>query len=139
MFRLRPSRARRLPRLAPWLVWVAVVAHLGLGYFGADHAARMLAAEAGGWSVVCTPNGLERIALNGDEAPSPEDQNPTDTRLTQCLACSAPIVAAPLPGTLAVQFASLEAADRPVSHVTQWHPQARSGLRPPPRAPPALS
>lgn len=136
---IRVSTPLRSARQTLWLVWLAVVAHLGLGYISAGHAAQMLAAQGEGWVVVCTPAGMERVAVDADGTPTPDDHSPADMRLARCLACSATTFAVQPPDITTRQIVALDYVIAPVGGVTHWYAQAHAGLRPPPRAPPVLS
>lgn len=125
--------------LALWFAWMAVIAHLGLGYISTGHAAQMLAADADGWVIVCTPAGLERIGLDGSTAPAQSDDTPLDAHYVRCLACSAATVATLPASNISLPLATLDydllprpaAADPDIKHYV--------GIRPPPRAPPRFS
>lgn len=136
---IRVSTPLRFSRRALWLVWLAVVAHLGLGFVGAGHAVRMLAAEGEGWVVVCTPTGVERVAVDADGNPASDNHGPTDMRLARCSVCSATTFAVQPPGNATRQIVALDYFIAPLGGVTPWYAKAYAGLRPPPRAPPVLS
>lgn len=126
-------------RLALCLAWLAVVAHLGLGLVGASHAARMLAAEADGWVVVCTPTGLERIAPDGGTLPPARDGSPLDARNLHCVSCCvASVATAPANGASPPSPTPGHAA-LPATPLTDPGRKHYAGIRPPPRAPPLFS
>lgn len=128
----------RLFRFALRLAFFAVVAQLALGVNSAAHHARMAAAQSGDWEEICTPWGVERIALfeHGGEAPA--DDAHALPMLGECVLCAAagltalPIATSALPapdiGHTAIQ--------RPAPAVP---PASAPLLRPPVRAPPRLS
>lgn len=127
----------RLPRAALWLACLAVAAHLGLGWAGAFHHARALAAGAGTWAEVCTPTGIERLRLPAASGPS-QDEPPPELRLGQCAVCSAAAVSVlPAPSQAAAFPASPPCVLAAV--IPHSAPAAPLALRPPPRAPPRFS
>lgn len=126
-------------RLALCLAWVAVVAHLGLGYVGAAHAARMLAAEADGWVVVCTPAGLKRITSDGGTLPPPQDGSPLDARNLHCVSCCVASVATAPAGDAPAQSVFPDHAVAPRTALPDRGHKRYAGIRPPPRAPPRFS
>lgn len=127
----------RPPRAALWLACLAIAAHLALGWVGALHHARALAAGAGAWAEVCTPSGIERLRLPAASNPS-QDEPPPELRLGQCAACSAAAASAlPTPSQALAFPASPPCVLAAV--VPHSAPALPLALRPPPRAPPSRS
>lgn len=127
----------RLFRFALRLAFFAVVAQLALGVASAAHHARMAAVPSGDWEEICTPWGIERIALfehDGDALP--DDAHPLPM-LGECMLCAAGL------GALPVLKPALPAPD--IGHTAAPHaapaapPASALSLRPPVRAPPRHS
>lgn len=124
-------------RLTLWLAFLAVAAHVGLGWASAHHHAQMLAIGAGAWAEVCTPYGIERLSLPGGDAAS-QDTPQTEIRLGECVVCAvAGLSALPtLPPAGGLPASSPPVLDTPA---TDSLPANNPALRPPPRAPPSFS
>ncbi|THF58614.1 hypothetical protein E6O51_16615 [Pseudothauera rhizosphaerae] len=134
-------RSSRSWRLALRLALFAVLAQLALGIASTQHQARMLAAGPQAWEAICTPAGIEYVDLDALTGEPPLDD--AAARLAggmQCAVCAAAALsAAPLAQPPA--FAPFEpfaaALPQPIPAVAL--PAPALALRPPPRAPPALS
>ena len=124
-------------RLTLWLAFLAVAAHVGLGWASAHHHAQMLAMGAGAWAEVCTPYGIERLSLSDGDAASQETPQ-TEIRLDECVVCAVAGLSA-LP-TLSLAGALPASSPRVVdTPATDSLPANDPALRPPPRAPPSFS
>lgn len=126
-------------RLALGLAFFAVFAQLALALASSEHHARMLTSNAGDWEEICTPAGVERIALFDHPAdPRNGEQPPGLPLLGDCVLCVAASLSA-LPGALS----ALSAPELPTVAIA-WPTSIPStaavpALRPPVRAPPIFS
>lgn len=137
MTRFRP--ALRLPRIALWLAFLAALSHVGLGYASAQHHARMLASGSGVWAEVCTPFGVERVALFDVERDGQDDPPAAAAQMTECLVCAAASFAAPPPSAAPPPLPPLAYQASGSAFSTDEPATAFLTLHPPPRAPPLLS
>lgn len=120
------NTARRFHRASSWLALLAVLAFTLL-----PTVSRAMAAATGGWTEVCTPQGMKLVAL-GDEGGG------IATTLDACDHCTLAAHAPPPPPAVAPVLASAALAEVPVLFLQAprrpfaWQP-AQS------RAPPARS
>jgi hypothetical protein len=125
-------------RFALRLAFFAVIAQVALGIASAAHHARMAAAPSGDWEEICTPWGVERIALFAHDGGAPPDDAPPLPMLGECVLCAAAGL-----GALPVATPVLPAPDAGYTTSRHLAPAAPSAsaqsLRPPVRAPPRLS
>jgi hypothetical protein len=128
----------RLFRFALWLAFFAIAAQSWLGVASAAHQARMAAAPSGDWEEICTPWGIERIALFEHDGDAQPDDARTLPMPGACVLCAAASL-----GALPVSTPVLPAAD--IGHAAAPHaapaapPASALVLRPPVRAPPRVS